>query len=218
MAEFSVGDPDKIAPVLAEGLKETNALVGASRREQFFRAGEIRCPARTEGEAGAVSASDRGWRWELPLEATVAPEARTAAVADSSISGPAETFAYAVPGQEFACEVHVNNPASGASAIEPRMARDARGRRLDRRAGGSGSRQHRSWQAVDQRFTVHMPENAAATRPYFTRPNDEQPYYDISTDAIGICRSTPYPLAAWVEFDYGGVDGAPGRWCRPCGR
>ena len=37
---------------------------------------------------------------------------------------------------------------------------------------------------VDARFDLTVPENAAYTRPYFTRPDIEQSYYDISDHAL----------------------------------
>jgi hypothetical protein len=38
--------------------------------------------------------------------------------------------------------------------------------------------------AVDQRFSVTVPADAAPTAPYFTRPNIEQPYYDLDRRAL----------------------------------
>ena len=43
------------------------------------------------------------------------------------------------------------------------------------------------------------------TKPYFTRPNTEQPYYDISNQAWRERSFAPYPLAAWAEFTFDGV-------------
>ncbi len=37
----------------------------------------------------------------------------------------------------------------------------------------------RANQAAEAHFKVTVPETAAATKPYFYRPNTEQPYYDI---------------------------------------
>ncbi len=53
---------------------------------------------------------------------------------------------------------------------------------------------------------MQIPENAEFTRPYFTRPDIEQPYYDIRDQRFLNQPLPPYPLAAWAEFDY---DGAP---------
>ena len=51
-----------------------------------------------------------------------------------------------------------------------------------------------------------MPEDAAFTRPYFTRPDIEQSYYDITDERYLNLPLAPYPLAAWADLSY---DGAP---------
>ncbi|HVT96501.1 MAG TPA: hypothetical protein VHE33_03285, partial [Acidobacteriaceae bacterium] len=57
----------------------------------------------------------------------------------------------------------------------------------------------------DAIFRVYVPREAAVTRPYFTRPNTEQPYYDI-TDPHWLPEPfAPYSLAGWAEFHYMGV-------------
>jgi NPCBM-associated, NEW3 domain of alpha-galactosidase len=48
-------------------------------------------------------------------------------------------------------------------------------------------------------------EDAAFTRPYFSRPDLEQPYYDISDERYLNRPLTPYPLEAWSEVSYSGV-------------
>ncbi len=59
--------------------------------------------------------------------------------------------------------------------------------------------------ALDQRFNVRSPQDAAPTRPYFSRPNEELPYYDKVDERYRNLSFAPYPLAAWVEFSYMGV-------------
>jgi LmbE family N-acetylglucosaminyl deacetylase len=44
------------------------------------------------------------------------------------------------------------------------------------------------------------------TRPYFTRPNIEQPFYDISDPALRNAPATPSPLTVAVTFSDHGVD------------
>jgi LmbE family N-acetylglucosaminyl deacetylase len=50
-------------------------------------------------------------------------------------------------------------------------------------------------------FTGGLP----ATRPYFSRPNIEQPVYDIANPALRNAPATPDPLTASVTLDDGGV-------------
>jgi len=57
----------------------------------------------------------------------------------------------------------------------------------------------------DPVFTVHVADNAAPTAPYFTRPNIEQPYYDVSNPQWRGRSFAPYPLDAWAEFSFDGL-------------
>ncbi|MBV8673819.1 MAG: PIG-L family deacetylase [Acidobacteriaceae bacterium] len=59
--------------------------------------------------------------------------------------------------------------------------------------------------AGDVVYRVTVPRDAPYTRPYFTRPNPEQPYYDISDPTLANQPLAPYPLAGWAEFNYDGV-------------
>lgn len=54
-------------------------------------------------------------------------------------------------------------------------------------------------------FKVQVPDDASPTAPYFTRPNIEQAYYDVSNPAWREDSFAPWPLAAWAEFDFDGV-------------
>jgi hypothetical protein len=59
--------------------------------------------------------------------------------------------------------------------------------------------------AGDAIFRVYVPRNSAVTRPYFTRPSTEQPYYDVTDPRWLTLPFAPYPLAGWAEFKYMGV-------------
>ena len=58
---------------------------------------------------------------------------------------------------------------------------------------------------ADPTFTVHVADNATPTAPFFTRPNTEQPYYDISNPQWRERSFAPYPLDAWAEFSFDGL-------------
>jgi LmbE family N-acetylglucosaminyl deacetylase len=58
---------------------------------------------------------------------------------------------------------------------------------------------------ADPVFTVHAADNAAATAPSFTRPNTEQPYYDVANPQWRERSFAPYPLDAWAEFTFDGL-------------
>jgi len=58
---------------------------------------------------------------------------------------------------------------------------------------------------ADSIFRVHVADNAEPTQPYFTRPNIEQPYYDLTHPEWRLRSFAPYPLEAWAEFIFDGL-------------
>ena len=54
-------------------------------------------------------------------------------------------------------------------------------------------------------FKIQVPGDAQPTEPYFTRPNIEQAYYDISHPEWREDSFAPWPLAGWAEFSFDGV-------------
>ena len=60
-------------------------------------------------------------------------------------------------------------------------------------------------QVSDAIFSLKVPETAESTKPFFTRPSIEQPFYDIANPAWRERSFAPWPLAAWAEFSYEGV-------------
>jgi LmbE family N-acetylglucosaminyl deacetylase len=51
---------------------------------------------------------------------------------------------------------------------------------------------------------VHF-KGAQPTRPYFSRPNIEQPYYDIAKPALRNAPATPDPLISLAKIEYQGI-------------
>jgi len=72
-------------------------------------------------------------------------------------------------------------------------------------AGGAIDEKTAAAPVVDRTFHVRVPDDAQPTEPFLTRPNTEQPYYDISNPAWRERSFAPYPLAAWAEFTFDGV-------------
>ncbi len=54
-------------------------------------------------------------------------------------------------------------------------------------------------------YKLKVPEDAQPTKPFFTRPGIEQPYYDISDPAWRNRSFAPWPVNAFAEFTYDGV-------------
>jgi LmbE family N-acetylglucosaminyl deacetylase len=60
-------------------------------------------------------------------------------------------------------------------------------------------------QYSDAIFKLKVPEDAEPTKPFFTRPSIEQPYYDVSNQAWRERSFAPWPLSAWAEFTFDGL-------------
>jgi len=208
MAGFSISEPGKIAPILAEGLKETNALltqVSSSKlsdQAKYDVNFELRAKQK-EFQKAIVQALN------FSLEATVAPK-REPNRGNPLFALPAETMRSLVPGEQFPVRVHLNNPGTTPLALNRIWLETPAGEswNVSTVAADSATPAPASLgarQALDQRFNVKPPEDAAPTRPYFSRPNEELPYYDKVDDRYRNLSFGPYPLAAWVEFTYMGV-------------
>jgi LmbE family N-acetylglucosaminyl deacetylase len=106
------------------------------------------------------------------------------------------------PGQQLYVQVHASQATS-----ETKLARI----RLESRSGDEWKNSIASGTVdptgavSDPVFTVHVADNAQSTAPYFTRPDIEQPYYDVSNPQWRERSFAPYPLDAWAEFTFDGL-------------
>jgi LmbE family N-acetylglucosaminyl deacetylase len=203
MRDFSLDHTEKVAPSLAQGLRETRALVaqvsasGLSEEAKYDILHELAIKQDQFQQAIVESLG-------FSLEATVAPK-KEPPRANFFGGGPTETFAFAVPGQDFAVKIHLDNPSAGALKLDRVWLQLPTGESWTVTPESPVAASLPARQELDQRFDVRVPNNAAATRPYFARPNDEQPYYDIVDERYLNLPLPPYPLTAWVEFTYEGV-------------
>ena len=70
-------------------------------------------------------------------------------------------------------------------------------------AGSAGSLEPRSTQEIPLRLPYLA--GLFPTKPYFSRPNDEQPFYDIAVPALRNAPQTPAPIVAHATLDDQGV-------------
>ena len=200
--------PEKIAPELVTAYKVTQQLiawVNASGLNADDKANlgyelNIKLAQFTTALAQALG---------LEVNALVMP--RTSIGANQAPpTVPDETPAAVTPGSEIDVRVHVAaEPFWGPSPQGLQLARTW----LDQPDGsswqvtriGAPGLDAVSSNAGDAIFRAYVPRNAALTRPYFTRPNTEQPYYDIADPRWLTLPLAPYPLAGWAEFKYMGV-------------
>ena len=119
-----------------------------------------------------------------------------------------ETERSVFPGEEFRVRVHTAD-ATGAARLRRvwLVSRSGSPWKTEDMAGAlqPEAAEARPAPVVDRLFRVQVSADAAPTAPFFTRPNTEQPYYDISNPAWRIRSFAPWPLEAWAEFTFDGV-------------
>jgi LmbE family N-acetylglucosaminyl deacetylase len=203
MSELSFTQPAKIAPLLAQGLKDTNALVARvaasalSEQTKYDVLYELR-EKQQQFQQAIVQALGVSLSAGMGSIAAAAP-GRGGVV-------PADSLPYVTPGQEFATTVHVNNPGDSPLEIKRMWIETPAGENWTAAPDKPVPARLDPGQALNQQFRVHVPDNAAPTRPYFTRPNDEQPYYDIADARYQHLPLPPYPVSGWAEFVVNGVE------------
>ena len=105
------------------------------------------------------------------------------------------------PGEEFRVHVHAAQ-ATNSTRLEKVWLQSRTGEEWKSTVSGASDP---AAPVADPVFTVHVADNAAPTAPSFTRPNTEQPYYDIVNPAWRERSFAPYPLDAWAKFTFDGL-------------
>ena len=198
--------PQKIAPTLATGYHQTEDLIAAvkasslSAEDKYNVLHELNIKLVQFNTALAESLG-------LQLNALMIPN-----VADN-FQGFGNSAAFTptsvTPGTRFEVRLHITSPGPWGMGSDLRVARTwiaspKNEHWLITRMGAPGLDVATS-NSGDVVFQVTVPRNAAYTRPYFTRPTPEQPYYDVSDPGLLDQPLAPYPLAGWVEFTFHGV-------------
>lgn len=203
--KFSGAAPERCAPALAQGMKETIGLIaaveksGLSAESKYDLLHELNIKRAQFNSALAESLG-------LSVAASVAPDQEPNARMAQFLGDP-ETFRVAIPGQTFGVKVHAVNQSPTPATLEKIQVESTNGPAWSiTPPAGSPKSSEADSKPVDVKFTVKAPANAAFTRPYFSRPDIEQSYYDIAEPQYLNQPLAPYPLAGWAEWRF---DGAP---------
>ena len=194
IAHFSAPDPSVIAGTLAEGLKATDALVTAVEKSSLTA--EEKYNLRHE-----LAAKQQQFNQALLASLGVSVEADVVSAAPAGGASPEpraaqETFQMAVPGQNLNVRVHIFNGGNRPIAIEDVALTGSSSKSWNTKPENQAPGQMESGKAVNVRFAATVPTDEPFTRPYFTRANMEQSYYDVASNADRNPPLAPYPLAA----------------------
>ena len=104
-------------------------------------------------------------------------------------------------GEEFKVHLHATSAATDAHLVKTWFESETGEPWVHEKAINTAEK----GQVSDSIFGLKVPEDAQPTKPFFTRPSIEQPYYDIANPAWRERSFGPWPLASWAEFSYDGV-------------
>jgi LmbE family N-acetylglucosaminyl deacetylase len=198
--KFSAEHPTAIAPTLKAGYQSALAL----RRE----VAESQIDARERADLVAeLDLKIEQFQTALAEALGLDLQAYTVASMTPTSTGPFgggidETSRSVSPGDALAVRIHTGNASSGEKAGSAKLERVwLEGSDGKRWSTGNAPASPGS----DVTLEARVPEDAAPTEPYFTRPTIAQPYYDVSKLEWRGRSFAPYPLTAWAEFQYAGV-------------
>ena len=202
-AHYRIGEPSALAPDLAAGLKQVRTLLQEVEKSSLSQPGrddvafELKQKEEQFQQALALSL-------DLNFDVTVAPE-KPPTGPFARFAGVQPTLANVVPGQSFFVQANLVNGSALAVKVEDIGLHNTDGRAwtvkpekaLDPALPGNKD--------LGLRFQVKAADEAALTRAYFTRPNEEQPYYDLKDDRYRNLSLPPYPLAATAKLVFDGT-------------
>jgi LmbE family N-acetylglucosaminyl deacetylase len=202
-AAFSPDDPAKIAPLLADGLAQTNGLLADLSKStlpvdpRYNMSHELKVKQRQFNDALVQALG-------INVLATVAPtdDRRPAEVQPS--------FQIAVPGQKFNVNVHVANQGSEPVEVE-KIGLETNGDAgwnvaMTKSATAPSNGTLGAGEARTLVLSVAAPDHPYLTRPYFSRSTVEQPYYNIDDPRYLNFSTVPYPLTAQSTIEYHNVE------------
>jgi len=201
---FSAAQPEKIAPILAQGLAATNALI--AQVDASSMPATAKDDVNFELKVKQVQFNDALTEaLGLTVTATVASARTPGEEILGGFGGAQPTFQIAIPGQKFAVQVHVADSGTAAVQLASVALTGPAGEDWQFTPSSAPGQALAPASATDARIDVAVPQNAASTRPYYSRPNIGQSYYNIDQPQYIDLPNMPYPLAAWAHFAYHGV-------------
>jgi LmbE family N-acetylglucosaminyl deacetylase len=115
--------------------------------------------------------------------------------------GPDETPRSVTPGEQISVRIHTAH-ASPEVHLEKIWLASTTGSPWQQGDAASNAETPTSNDAI---YKLKVPDDAQPTQPYFSRPNTEQPYYDLTSPTYRGRSFAPWPLAAWAEFTFEGL-------------
>ncbi len=202
-ALYRPDEPARIAPALADGLKL------ARRLSEQVRTGELAEPGKGDVAFELERKSEQlGQALTLALglsfEATVAPEKEPTGLF-AAFGGTPITFTIAIPGQHFAIHSHFLNGGPERLTVNEISVQASDGKAWKIAADSTAPAELEGERDLKRKFSVIAPQDATLVKPYFERPDEEQPYYNLTDERFRNLSLAPYPLYASAKVVYRGT-------------
>jgi LmbE family N-acetylglucosaminyl deacetylase len=200
---FTSGNSTAVATELAEGMKQTEALLSRTGESslgaeaKYNIAYELRVKRRQFNDA-LVSALG------IAVDADVVPATEPNLPAE--FRRTQTTFQMAIPGQNIRVKVHVFQAGTADLSVQDLKLVPSSGKPWALKVATGPYKTLVSGTAFDAIFTATVPEDEPFTRPYFTRAGLEDAYYKVAPGAPLNAPASDYPLAAEVSFSFYGVN------------
>jgi len=202
--QYRPANPSAVAPMLGDGLKATRALIQSVQSSSLGEPGksnvvfELQVKEKQFEKALVLALG-------LSFDAVVAPEKEPTGPF-AAFRGGSQTFTIAIPGQSFAVETHLLNKSPDPVRIEDIAVHPAYDKPWTIKLDKPGPAELAGGKDVHLRFSVSAPPDANLTKAYFWRPDEEQPYYNISDERFLNLSLAPYPLWAGARLNYRGAN------------
>lgn len=206
---FDATNPSKCASALAHGLEQTRSLLADVQASslpedvKYNMAHELTLKRTQFNEALSRALG-------VAVVATVDPINETVRSGPfGDMRGTTPTYQVAIAGQPIAVNVHVADQGAVPVHVDSvALVPEAGNWKLNTPKPFTGDLA--SGDASDVQVQAVVPDDAPITKPYFSRPNLEQSYYDINQPQYLGLPTPPYPLTARVLYTYAGVQAEAG--------
>jgi LmbE family N-acetylglucosaminyl deacetylase len=200
--QYQPDRPQAIGPLLADGLRATRALIAQVASSGMAEPGKgdvaFELGAKQNQFEHALAAA-----LGISLQAMVAPQSSPST--RNPFGGVSPTFTIAIPGQSFGVQVEVLNQSTEAVKVDSIEVQASDGKAWKIGTAADAAKSLAAHELDRVTVAVTAPSDAALTRPYFTRPDEEQAYYDLTDPRYRNLSFAPYPLSAWAQLSYRGV-------------
>jgi LmbE family N-acetylglucosaminyl deacetylase len=201
---YDATDPSKSAPALARGLKQTRELLAQLKASKLPE--DAKYNMQHELALKETQFNDAlGQSLAVSVLATVSagPGAgRLGPMGDLNGGATAQTV---IPGQPVAVALNIADQGGRPVQLAEVTVQPSDGKNWNFTTAKPATGEIAAGNYAAVTFSGTVPQNADITRPYFSRPNLEQSYYDVHVPQDLGLPTMPYPLTARVAYTYEGV-------------